>query len=114
MLFRGGGGKRAGGAEGDKTPDTPDPPTKKTAEESSSFGDYAGRTMEGTSKILTIGALVFTGIYFLPPLLTKQMASLFFPCVPEEYQPLASGACSCSCCICIVVIVIVILMNMAT
>ena len=70
--------------------------------------------MEGTSKYLTIGALIFTGIYFLPPLLTKQMADTFFPCLPEEYRPMASGLCSCSCCICTVVVLGIVLLSMAT
>jgi hypothetical protein len=125
MLFRGVRGGSSAAKAGEKTPllgagarrsdDAADvkPPTKKTAEESSSFGDYAGKTLEGTSQILTIGALVFTGIYFLPPLLTKQMSDALFPFIPEEYRPLASGASSCCSCICVVICLVVVLMSMA-
>ena len=125
MLFKGiRGGRGAGKAtRAEKEPllkpgaqrsEVPEPPTKATAEKSGSFGEYAGRTLEGVSKYTTIAALVFTGLYFLPPLLTKQMADTFFPCLPEEYRPFASGACSCSCCICTVCILVVVLLSMAS
>ena len=117
MLFKGfgKGGKGGKGAKGDKDAgDGPELPTKATAEKSGSFGEYAGRTLEGVSKYTTIAALVFTGLYFLPPLLTKQMADTFFPCLPEEYRPFASGLCSCSCCICTVIILVIVLLNMAS
>ena len=52
----------------------------------------------GAAKAIGIGLLVITGLAILPAMISKAGADLAFGWLPEEYRPMASGACSFMCC----------------
>lgn len=56
--------------------------------------------ISGAFKVVGIGLLVITGIAFLPGFMVDTVTDVMFGWLPEEYRPMASGACSFSACCC--------------
>lgn len=87
---------------------------KETAKNSKNSMDYIGKVVSSKPvRYLTIGALVVTGLIFLPPILMNSMSNALFPFIPEEYRPLAMAAVSLASCCSFSIIGCCILMNMA-